>query len=145
MIARTRFATLACVLTLLALCGCASNPFKAAQNLDQRAFAGYGTFVVFEEQAAAVVQDPSIPANVKQALKAADARAKPAADALLASVKEYESISAALAACPKTDDPATCKTTTAQKLVIATADLNKWVADSTVQINALVSAVKGAK
>jgi hypothetical protein len=143
MIARTRFVTLACV--LLALCACASNPFKAATNLDQRAFASYGTFVVFEEQAAVVVQDPSIPLNVKQALKAADARAKPTADALLASVKEYEAVSIALTQCPNQPDPSQCKATTAQKLVTATANLNQWVTDATTQINALVSAVKGAK
>lgn len=140
----SRIVTLACV-AALTFSACAVNPFKAATNLDQRAFASYGTFVVFEEQAAAVVQDPSIPGNVKQALKMADARAKPAADALLASVKQYEAISIALTQCPNQPDPAQCKTTTTDKLVIATANLNQWVTDATTQFNALVSAVKGAK
>lgn len=145
MTSRIRALTVACVLAL-ALTACATiNPFKAATNLDQRAFASYGTFVVFEEQAAVAVQDPSIPANVKQALKTADARAKPAADALLASVKQYEAISIALTQCPSQPDPAQCKATTADKLVTATANLNQWVIDATTQINALVSAVKGAK
>lgn len=121
-------------LTILSACQTPSS-VKEAQTLDQKAFATYGTFVVFEEQAAQLAKDPATPAAVKTALAQADNAAKPFADHLLDAVKVYENVSAQLAA----------GTTTAEKLSIATADLQSWLNEATPVVTSLVTAVKGAK
>lgn len=76
--------------------GCANNPVAAAQDVEQRAYAVYGSFVIVEEQAAKIVSDPNVPAAVKQALRGADARAKPSADALLGSLQAFQTTAAQL-------------------------------------------------
>ena len=58
----------------LTLCGCASTLPKAE--------AAYGTFVVSEQAAASLIQSPTVSNDTKQKIKAADAQAKPVADAL---------------------------------------------------------------
>jgi len=80
-----RIATvLLCIFAIGALQGCAiASPYKAAQTPEQQAYAIYGTFVIFEEAAVGIVQDQSIPLNIRRAIQAADARAKPVMDALL--------------------------------------------------------------
>ncbi len=73
-------------LTVPFLGGCASvqevNAVAAADTLEQRAFALYGSFVVVEEQAAVLVRDKAVPKSVRKAVQAADAKAKPLADRL---------------------------------------------------------------
>lgn len=69
-------------LVALALTACGVNPFADAETIQQKGYASYGTFVILEEQAAAIVQDPSVPEDVKQKLKDADKEAKPIADDL---------------------------------------------------------------
>lgn len=117
----------------LALPACQSTPVKEAQTLQQKAFALYGTFVVYEETAASVMQDASVPESVKAAIRKADAEAKPIADSLLDGARTYIKISTAIDAAP---DSAT-------KLSVATQNLQMWVDEATPKINALVSAVKG--
>lgn len=69
-------------LCLLALTACGANPYKDADTIQQKGYATYGTFVIVEEQAAALVQDPAVSGVVKLALRRADAKGKPIADAL---------------------------------------------------------------
>lgn len=118
-------------ITVSCVPGCASNPVASAQTVEQKAYAVYGTFVVMEESAAALKQDPNVITSVKQALVSADAKAKPSADALLQSLRDYEMASDALKAGRSTSD----------QLSIATANLNAWITRATADVNALVSAV----
>lgn len=74
---------------LLCLAACASiNPLGYAESAEQKAYALYGTFVVFEEQAAKAYADPVTPVKAKQALSRADRVAKPAVDALMIAARE---------------------------------------------------------
>lgn len=130
--ARLLILSLFALLALPLLTGCGSNPQKSVQELDTRAYALYGTFVVFEEQAALIIKQPATPANVKAMIRSSDAAAKPVADALLVSVKEYLRIKEELDA----------GTTTNDKLVIATANLEKWVLAATPVIQQLVMSVR---
>lgn len=74
------------LLSVVALSGCAAvqtaNAVVAAETLEQRAYALYGTFVALEEAAVPLVRDKSIPKAVRKAIQRADARAKPLADRL---------------------------------------------------------------
>ncbi len=129
-------ATMLLVVAAFALSACGTlNPLSHAQTLQQKAYAQYGVFVVVEERAAAVVQDATVPASAKQAVARADAVAKPVADKLLATILAVDQIQADLAAGKTTED----------KLVIATADLQKWYDEVVPLISGLVAAVKGAK
>lgn len=123
---------LACVaLTVLAGCKSLTAPVETAQTPEQKAYALYGTFVVFEELAAVVVTDPVTPASVKVAIKTADATAKPAADAVLSSARQVIQIQTQLAE---------GKTPT-EKLEIANQNLLSWVVEAQPKILALQCAV----
>lgn len=119
-----------------AMSACGSlNPLARAQTVEQKAYAAYGQFLIVEEQAAALVQEPSVPASAKQAVARADAVAKPVADKLLAAV---------LAVGQVRDDIAAGKSTE-EKLLIATADLQRWYDEVLPLVRDLASAVKGAR
>lgn len=79
----------------LLLAACA---VRTAETPAQKAFALYGTFVVAEEAAAALIADPALPAAVRQGIRTADAVAKPLADALMAAAREYARAAAELRA-----------------------------------------------
>lgn len=113
--------------------GCSSSPVASAQTVEQKAYAVYGTFVITEEQAAQLVQQPSTPASLRQSIAAADALAKPSADALEKAFLDYESAAAALKA----------GTTTADQVAIAQTNLVTWVNTADSDVQNLVSAVKG--
>lgn len=114
---------------------CASlNPVSKANTTEQKAYALYGTFVVFEEQAAKLVSSSEVPENVKQALRDADKTAKPAADALLDGVQQVLTVKRELAA----------GTSTNEKLTIAVANLATWYASAKPKVESLVNVVKGA-
>ena len=123
---------IACVaLTALSACKTVTAPTEVAQTPEQKAFALYGTFVVFEELAASVATDPTTPVEVKTVIKQSDATAKPAADALLASARQVIQIQAELAA---------GKTGT-EKLEVANQRLLAWVTEAQPKILALQCAV----
>ena len=70
----------------------ASNPIAKAETVEQRAFATYGTFVIFEEQAAKLVSSGQLSDSTVRAIGRADARAKPVADSLLEATLEFSAI-----------------------------------------------------
>lgn len=113
--------------------GCAStNPLAAATDLNQRAYALYGAFTIAEEQGAKLTGDASIPVAWKGAIRVADAKAKPTADALAQAVVDYDTIQASLKA----------GTTTQDKLNIAADNLAGWLVKAQADVTALVNAVK---
>ena len=124
-------------LFLSALAGCAVTPkdvVDAAQTPEQTAFALYGTFVVYEEQAAALVEDPRTPLEVRAKIKTADAIAKPLADNLLEAAMVYVDVKAKFEAAE----------TTVDKLNVAAQNLNYWVGRAAPAIKALVATVTSA-
>lgn len=120
----------------VALSACATiNPIGTAQTAEQKAYAAYGTFVVFEEEAAKLVQSSEVPPDVKENLKRADAVAKPAADALVAAARQVLMVRKQLESGATTDD----------KLRLAIENLNRWYFDTLPKIQALVTLVEKEK
>lgn len=119
-------AAAACVVT---------NPIKTANTVQQKAYATYGTFVVFEELAAKVVSTGGVSDRVKSDIAKADAVAKPTMDLLLTAVQAVDTLQVQLAA----------GQTTPEKLTAAVLALNTLLAQATPQVNDLVKAVQGAK
>lgn len=131
-----KIAAMVLMVATFALSACGTlNPLSHAQTAEQKAYALYGEFVVVEEQAAAAVQDPAVPSNVRHAIAAADAAAKPVADELLKTAAVVKGIREDLAA----------GKTTEEKLVVATANLQRWYTELSQQLPRLADAVRGAK
>ena len=120
---------------LLFLQSCASvNPVSKAETIEQKAYATYGTFVIFEEKAAELVSSGTLPDDVSLAIIDADERAKGVADSLLDATIEFIKIRNQLAA----------GETTQEQLDIAVANLDEWINRAAPLINNLVTTVEGA-
>lgn len=126
-----KFLIVGALISLLSACG-TTNPLRAAETDEQKAFAGYGTFVIYEEGAAKLFQDPSTPDAVKTGLTQADAITKPAADNLLDAAIQITGIKVLL----KEGD------TTEDKLNIASANLQRWLEEAIPLINKFKGLVK---
>jgi hypothetical protein len=121
---------------MIALVGCKSaNPIAAAETTEQRAYAAYGTYVIFAEKAADLAERPDIPNSAKLRLIQAEERASPVMNTLLDLIGEYETIRAEVDA----------GTTSSERLVIVSNNLNSWINRVIPLINTLASAVKGAE
>lgn len=86
---------------LLFITACTTTPadlFRTAQTPAQHAYALYGTFVVAEEAALKIVQNPSTPEAVVRVIQKADAIAKPAADVMLVAARTYVTLDAKFSA-----------------------------------------------
>ncbi len=131
---RYRRAFLALALVAFTLPGCAtiSGPVEAAETVEQKAFAIYGTFVVFEEIAVGVVQNPQIPRDLRQAVQNADRTAKPVVDGLLDATLEAQTIRVQVEA----------GTNTVERLAIVTANLEDWIDRAIPVVSNLTRAVR---
>lgn len=123
-------------LVLVSLVGCAAiNPIKHANSLEQKSYALYGTFVVFEEQAGKLMVDGRTPDAVKLQIQNMDKYAKPVVDSMLEAANIMVDVRAEIKA----------GATDSQKLKIAAMNLSNWYYDAKPRVEALVKAVQGAK
>jgi hypothetical protein len=124
------------MLWLFALAGCqTANPIAAAETPEQRAFAAYGTFVILQETAADLAEDPAIPRGAKLRIIQAEERAKPVADSLLDAYTAFLIVKAEFDA----------GETSEQRFAIASKELNDWVTDLAPLMNELIRNIKGAQ
>ncbi len=124
------------LLLLVGLQGCAgTNPIAAAETPEQRAFAAYGTFVIFQEKGADLAEQANLPRSVRLAIVNAEERAKPVADNLLDAYTEFLIVKAEFDAGETSQD----------RLMIASRSLNDWVTRLAPLMNELVRSVKGAE
>jgi hypothetical protein len=127
---------LLCALFALLAAACQTpNPVAVAETAEQKAFAIYGTYVVFSEQAAILAATPTIPASVRLGLVNAEGAAKPSADALKAAYDQAVAIAKEVAV----------GTSPQERYTIALTNLNRWITDASPTINALKAAVEGAR
>lgn len=112
----------------------AANPIAQAETVDQKAYAAYGTYVIFAEKAADIAERPDVSTSVKLKLIQAEEKASPVAKNLLDTVLEYEEIR----------DEVAAGTNTSEKLLIVSNQLNNWVTQLAPLINELIRNVKGA-
>jgi len=121
---------------VLALQACAvTDPIAKAETLEQRAFATYGTFVIFEEQAAKLVSSGELSNSVVRAIGRADERAKPVVDSLIAATVEFSAIKAEYEASGEGEE----------RFIAAMNELNVWVSRAAPLVNNLISAIEGAE
>jgi hypothetical protein len=120
---------------ILILPGCKNAPVQQAETVEQKAYALYGTYVIFQEKAAELVQNSATPENVKQALRDADRVAYPLAESLVEASLEVEAIREQIAS----------GLTTEERLTIAISNLSTIYFSAAPKLLAVVAAVKGAK
>ncbi len=112
------------LLTLSFAISCASiNPVKQAETLEQKAYAVYGTYVVFAEKAADLAENDALPRSVRLALVNAEERASPVVTSLLHAAEEMQTLN---------------NSTTRRSL-------ESWIDRALPLINDLVRSVKGAQ
>jgi hypothetical protein len=121
--------------TTFLLPGCANSPVKQAETVEQKAYALYGTYVIFQEKAAELVRDSTTPENVKQSLRDADRIAYPVAESLVDAVIEVEAIR----------QQVSTGMTSEEKLTIAISNLSTIYFSAAPKLLAVVAAVKGVK
>ncbi len=132
-----RLATLAVAILLTGLAGCStlSGPVDAAETVEQKAAAVYGTYVIALELAADVAENESTPDSVVVALADAGDAAQPVAVALLEALLEVNAIKAEFEA----------GETSEERLDLAIDNLNGWIDRAAPVIDALLKAVADAK
>jgi hypothetical protein len=112
------------VLALYAIAACESiNPVGKAETLEQRAYAVYGTYVLFAEKAADLAENDALSRSVRLGLVDAEERTSPVIASLLNAVQEMQTLN---------------NSTTR-------ASLEGWVDRALPLINDLVRSVKGAQ
>lgn len=80
------------VAAVLLLSGCSlpqktAEAYQTAESLEQKAFALYGTFVIYQERGADMLYDESIPLDVRRTIARAEEVANPAAGLTLEAAK----------------------------------------------------------
>lgn len=112
------------IVVLLGITACASvNPVGKAETLEQKAYAVYGTYVVFAEKAADLAENDALPRSVRLGLVNAEERASPIVVSLLNAVEELQVL-----------NNSTTRTS-----------LESWIDRALPLINDLVRSVKGAQ
>lgn len=134
------------VMVVLSLPGCKTSPVAQAETFEQKSFALYGTYVIFQSKAAELKQDSATPDKVKQALSAADAAAYPVAEALVDAAIEVGDIRDTLERCPTLPEPQPdCVPTNELRLANALTNLSSIYFSAQPVLLQLVTAVKEAK
>lgn len=129
----------------MTLAGCSTvqqvNAVAAAETLEQRAFALYGSYVTLQERGAEIVRDRSVSKSVRKAIQAADRIAHPAAQAVLQGVREVAATRKALDAIPAGEDTEQA----VQRVRVVTAALQRSVTTLGPRIEALSRAIAAAR
>lgn len=125
---------------------CVPNPVKEAETFEQKAFALYGTYVIFQGKAAELVQNSAVPEQIKQGLRDADKVAYPVAEELVdaaTTVGDIRDIIDTCAALQAPEASPACTPTNEQRLTNAIANLSTIYFRAQPTILKLVAAVKG--
>lgn len=113
--------------------GCSSLAIGHAQTTEQKAAALLGDFTLYQRASIKIGEDQTVPVEVRRAALEAEGKAKPIADKLDESLREYRAIANQLRAGQSTDD----------KLRIAASNLTSWIQQLEPLVRSLRSTVEG--
>ena len=125
--------TTLCFVIFLAACT-TTQPVEVAETPEQKAFAAYATYVIYSEQAAQIILDPTFPDEAKLIIQSANAVASPAVDVLLIAALAVQRARGEVAI--GEDDAAL------HKLDVSIKNLNAAFFEAKPKISALRSAVR---
>lgn len=135
-------------LTVLLVAGCPVNPVKQAETFEQKAFALYGTYVIFQGKAAALEQDPTVPERIKQGLRDADKVTYPVAESLVDAavvVSDIRDIIDVCGALPTPENNPACSPNNQRRLENAITNLSTIYFKAQPVILSMVATVKRAQ
>lgn len=139
---------LSTLLAVVVLSACSLNPIKEAETFEQKAYALYGTYVIFQGKAAELVRDSAVSDRVKTALREADRVSYPVAEGLVDAAGEVTRIRDILDECEDLELPETnpvCTPSNERRLANALTNLSTIYFSAQPVLLNLVSVVKGAK
>lgn len=140
------FRMILATVAMVIFAACKTTPISQAETFEQKAFALYGTYVIFQGKAAELVVDPTVPEQVKTALRDADKVSYPVAEQLVDAATEIGDIRAILEQCSTAQEPdPSCVPTNEQRLENAVVNLSSIYFSAQPILLDLVAAVKGAK
>lgn len=125
---------------------CTVNPVRDAETFEQKAFALYGTYVIFQGKAAELVQDSTVSERIKQGLRDADKVAYPVAEELVDAATTVGDIRDIIEMCNALEAPEAnpaCTPTNEQRLANAITNLSTIYFRAQPIILRLVATVKG--
>jgi hypothetical protein len=137
--------------TILTLSACSVNPVNEADTFEQKSYALYGTYVIYQGKAAELVKDPSVPAEAKRALSRIDALSYPVAESLIEAATVVTDTRELLEKCqnappaPEAVEVENCKNTSEEKLNLAIMNLSKIYFDAKPKLLAVKTAFDSAK
>lgn len=137
-----------CLAILGTLTACSVNPVKQADTFEQKAYALYGTYVIFQGKAAELVDDATVPERVKQGLRDADKKAYPVAESLVDAAIAVGDIRTIIEDCESLQAPElnpACTPSNERRLQNAITNLGAIYFQAQPIILDVVTAVKGAK
>lgn len=137
---------LVATVAMVIFAACTANPVKQAETFEQKAFALYGTYVIFQGKAAELVQDSSVSDRVKQGLRDADKVAYPVAESLVDAATTVGDIRDIIDMCKALEAPEAnpaCTPTNEQRLTNAITNLSTIYFKAQPVILNLVATVKG--
>jgi hypothetical protein len=138
--------TVSGVCLALLIAACTPNPVKEAETFEQKAYALYGTYVIFQGKAAELVQDAAVSDRIKMALREADRVSYPVAEGLVDAAGEVSAIKDLLEQCGEAieSDPI-CVPTNERRLANAITNLSAIYFNAQPVLLNLVATVKEVK
>lgn len=127
------FASLLVAAILALISGCASNPVAVAETPAQKAYAISASYNVILEAAANIVEDTTAPIDLRRAVQAAERRTTPVIESLETAFADYQVARAEFAA----------GETTADRLDVATRNLESWLSQAETALVEIARAVRG--
>lgn len=125
---------------------CSNSPVKEADTFEQKSYALYGTYVIYQGKAAQLKQDRSVPDRAKRVLSAADAIAYPVSLALLDAALVVTDVRELLEECQSLPTPAEkCQNTSEEKLNLALVNLSTIYFEAKPKLLAVKTAFDSAK
>lgn len=129
------------------LYACANSPVSKAETFEQKAYALYGTYVIYQGRAAQLHQDSAVPQGAKAALSRADAIAYPVSITLIDAAMVVSDTRELLETCqtPTPEITEKCKNTSDQQLAIAITNLSSIYLNAKPKLLAVKEAFDVAK
>lgn len=141
-------AAIALVFTLSDFTACKSTPtvesvnaFAQCKSVGQCYLATTGTYNSSQLAAIELLHNPDTPQAVKDAIKKADAAATPVIEDLSKAYTLYRNVKADLNTCAP--DDAACKSDSIDKILAATANVQKWLTEAGPLVTDLLNLAGG--
>lgn len=136
------------VITMAVLAACTANPIKQAETFEQKAYALYGTYAIFQGKAAELVNDATVSERVRQGLRDVDRETYPVAESLVDAATTVSDIRDIIDMCEELEAPESnpvCMPSNERRLSNAISNLSTIYFKAQPAILNLVATVKRTK